>query len=119
IAHRREDPGFGKRVRIDLDVSPCGARVHVVLVEGPALVMKPAFYRDMNLRMRDADVVVVKNFFPFRLFFLPFARKTIYVRTGGVTDFDAAFTLPRLKGPLHPRDRIDDWREVDARRRDR
>jgi microcystin degradation protein MlrC len=117
IGRKREDPGFGKRVRVDLEVGPSGARVHLVLVEGPALVIKPAFYREMGLRMRHADVVVVKNFFPFRLFFLPFARKTIYVRTGGVTDFDAAFTLPRLKGPVHPRDVVDDWREVDARRR--
>jgi microcystin degradation protein MlrC len=127
VAAKREDPGFGKRVRLQLDPSDHrvfdasgrdgGARVHVVLVEGPALVMKPAFYREMGLRIRDADVVVVKNFFPFRLFFLPFARKTIYVRTGGVTDFDAAFALPRLRPPVHPRDPVDDWRAVDARRR--
>lgn len=117
IGSKREDPGFARRVRLDLDPSPRGARVHVVLVEGPALVMKPGFYREMGLRLRDADVVVVKSFFPFRIFFLPYARKTIYVRTGGVTDFDAAFTLPRLRGPVHPRDRVDDWREVDARRR--
>ena len=117
IAKKREDPGFGRRVRLDLEVTPRGARVHVVLVEGPALVMKPAFYREMGLRMRDADVVVVKNFFPFRLFFLPYARKTIYVRTGGVTDFDAAYSLPRLRAPVHPRDAVDDWHEVDARRR--
>lgn len=117
LASKREDPGFGKRVCIDLDVGTNGARVHVVLVEGPALVMKPAFYREMGLRMRHADVVVVKNFFPFRIFFLPFSRKTIYVRTGGVTDFDAAFALPRLRAPVHPRDVVSDWREVDARRR--
>lgn len=113
IAAMREDPGFGKRVRIDLEDSG----VRVVLVEGPALVMKPGFYREMGLRMRDADVVVVKSFFPFRIFFLPYSRKTIYVRSGGVTDFDAAFALPRLRGPVHPRDPVSDWREVDARRR--
>jgi microcystin degradation protein MlrC len=79
--------------------------------------MKPVFYREMGLRLRDADVVVVKNFFPFRLFFLPFARKTIYVRTGGITDFDAAFALPRLRAPVHPRDPVEDWHAVDARRR--
>lgn len=117
VAAKREDPGFGKRVRLELEETHDGACVHVVLVEGPALVMKPAFYREMGLRIRDADVVVVKNFFPFRLFFLPFARKTIYVRTGGVTDFDAAFALPRMRAPVHPRDHVDDWRAVDARRR--
>lgn len=119
LAHKREDPGFGKRVRLDLEPTHHGARVSVVLVEGPALVMKPAFYREMKLPLRRADVVVVKNFFPFRIFFLPYSRKTIYVRTGGITDFDAAFHLPRLSGPVHPRDAVDDWRAVDARRRAR
>jgi hypothetical protein len=61
-------------------------------------------------------VVVVKNFFPFLLFFLPYNRKTIFVRTRGVTDFDAAYRLP-FDGPMHPRDPIDDWRPRDRARR--
>jgi microcystin degradation protein MlrC len=118
---QREDPGLLKRVRVDLDPLPGRStkdapRISLVIVEGPALVMKPAFYREMGLRIRDADVVVVKNFFPFRLFFLPYARATHYVRTGGITDMDAAFALP-LRPPVHPRDPVDDWRAVDARRR--
>jgi microcystin degradation protein MlrC len=121
IRHKRQDPGFLRRVRVDLDPAPGRStknapRISLVIVEGPALVMKPAFYRDMGLRIRDADVVVVKNFFPFRLFFLPFARATHYVRTGGITDTDAAFALP-LQKPVYPRDPVDDWRAVDARRR--
>jgi microcystin degradation protein MlrC len=121
LAKKREDPGLLRRVRLDLDPLPGRStkdapRISLVIVEGPALVMKPAFYREMGLRMRDADVVVVKNFFPFRLFFLPYARATHYVRTGGITDPDAAFALP-LRGPVYPRDPVDDWREVDARRR--
>lgn len=121
LASKRQDPGLLRRVRLDLDPLPGRStkeapRISLVIVEGPALVMKPAFYREMGLRMRDADVVVVKNFFPFRLFFLPYARATHYVRTGGITDPDAAFGLP-LRGPVHPRDRVDDWRAVDARRR--
>lgn len=90
--------------------------VRLVVTEGPALAMKPAFYRNLGLRMRDADVVVTKNFFPFRLFYLPVARKTIYVRTRGVTDPDAAFELA-FDGPMHPRDRVDTWRDRDRIRR--
>ena len=90
--------------------------VRLVVTEGPALAMKPAFYRNVGLRMRDADVVVTKNFFPFRLFYLPVARKTIYVRTRGVTDPDAAFELA-FDGPMHPRDQVDEWRERDRLRR--
>ena len=121
LRSKRMDPGLLRRVRLDLDPSPGRStkdapRISLVIVEGPALVMKPAFYREMGLRLRDADVVVVKNFFPFRLFFLPYARATYYVRTGGITDPDAAFGLP-LRPPVYPRDPVDDWRAVDARRR--
>ncbi len=59
---------------------------------------------------------MVKNFFPFLMFFLPYSRKTIFVRTRGVTDFDAAFQL-RFDGPVHPRDPVEDWRPRDRFRR--
>jgi hypothetical protein len=59
---------------------------------------------------------MVKNFFPFLMFFLPYNRKTIFVRTHGTTDFDAAFGLT-FDGPVHPRDRVDTWRERDHARR--
>lgn len=121
LVSRRVDPGFGTRLLLDLDPPGHVARaragkVRLVVTEGPALVMRPSFYEEMGLRMRDADVVVVKSFFPFRLFFLPIARKTIYVRTRGLTDLDAAFALS-FDGPIHPRDRVDEWRATDRRRR--
>jgi len=50
------------------------------------------------------------------MFFLPYNRKTLFVRTHGTTDFDAAFQL-RFDGPVHPRDPVDDWRPRDAERR--
>ncbi len=90
--------------------------VRLVITEGPAMVMKPSFYTDVGLDIWKADVVVVKNFFPFLLFFLPYNRKTIFVRTRGVTDFDAAYRLP-FDGPMHPRDPVDDWRPRDRTRR--
>ncbi|CAN5168978.1 hypothetical protein BH09MYX1_BH09MYX1_29400 [soil metagenome] len=80
------------------------------------LVIKPSFYGDLGLSVWNADVVVVKNFFPFRMFFLPYARKTIYVKTRGVTDLDAAFPL-KFDGPVHPRDAVSEWRERDRMRR--
>jgi microcystin degradation protein MlrC len=90
--------------------------LRLVITEGPAMVMKPSFYTDVGLDLWKADVVVVKNFFPFLLFFLPYNRKTIFVRTRGVTDFDAAYRLP-FDGPMHPRDPVDDWRPRDRIRR--
>jgi len=90
--------------------------LRVVVTEGPSMVMKPAFYKDVGLDLWKADVVMVKNFFPFLLFFLPYSRKTIFVRTLGATDFDAAFRL-EFDGPMHPRDPVDGWRDRDRQRR--
>jgi microcystin degradation protein MlrC len=102
--------GFGKTAVLAVE------HLRIVVTEGPSMVMRPAFYRDVGLSPWKADIVVVKNFFPFLLFFLPYNRKTIFVRTHGATDFDAAFQL-RFDGPMHPRDAIDDWRARDRQRR--
>ena len=80
------------------------------------MVVRPSFYREVGLDPWRADIAVVKNFFPFLLYFLAYRRKTIFVRTAGPTDFDAAFQLP-FDGPMYPRDAIDDWRARDRARR--
>jgi microcystin degradation protein MlrC len=102
--------GFGRTVVLAIE------HLRVVITEGPAMVMRPSFYTEVGLSPWKADIVVVKNFFPFLMFFLPYNRKTIFVRTQGTTDFDAAFQL-RFDGPMHPRDAIDDWHPRDRMRR--
>jgi microcystin degradation protein MlrC len=110
IVGKHDRPGFGRTIVLAIE------HVRLVVTEGPALVMRPSFYTEVGLDPWRADIVVVKNFFPFLLFFLPYNRKTIFVRTAGATDFDAAFAL-RFDGPMHPRDRVDDWRARDRLRR--
>lgn len=110
IQSKHEQPGFGKTLVLAID------HVRLVVTEGPAMVMRPSFYTDVGLDPWKADIVMVKNFFPFLLFFLRYNRKTLFVRTHGTTDFDAAFAL-EFDGPIHPRDPVDDWRERDALRR--
>jgi len=90
--------------------------VELVLTEGPPVTIRPSFFSDVGLDPWKADVLVVKNFFPFRLFFLPHSRKTIYVKTKGRTDLDAAFGL-EFNEPLHPIAEVAEWRPTDARRR--
>jgi microcystin degradation protein MlrC len=102
--------GIGRAVVLQKD------HVTVVVVEGPAMAVRPLFYTAVGLDPWRADIIVVKNFFPFRMFFLAHARLTLYVRTRGVTDFDAAYALT-FDGPMHPRDAVSDWREADRRRR--
>ena len=110
IVSKHDRVGFGKTIVLAVD------HVRVVITEGPAMVMRPSFYTEVGLDPWRADIVMVKNFFPFLMFFLPYNRKTIFVRTHGTTDFDAAFQL-QFDGPIHPRDHVDDWRERDALRR--
>jgi microcystin degradation protein MlrC len=110
IESKHDRRGFGKTVVLAVE------HLRIVITAGPAMVMRPAFYTDLGLSLWKADIVVVKNFFPFLLFFLPYNRKTLFVRTRGATDFDAAFQLA-FDGPMHPRDLIDDWRPRDRARR--
>ena len=110
LRSRTETAHFGRAVVLDL------GGTQLVLTELPPLPLKPSFYSDVGLSPWRADLVVVKNFFPFRIFYLPYARKTIYVKTKGLTDFDAAYALS-FADPMHPRDRVDDWRPADRRRR--
>ena len=110
IVSRHERHGFGKNIVLAVE------NVSIVITEGPSMVMRPSFYTEVGLDPWRADIVVVKNFFPFLMFFLPYSRKNIFVRTQGVTDFDAAFQLP-FDGPMHPRDTVDDWRARDRLRR--
>ena len=110
VLHKRQSHGVGRMVVLQI------SGVHLIVVEGPPLSVKPAFFRNAGLNPWAADVIVVKNFFPFRMFFLPMARLTLYVKSGGVTDFDAAHGLS-FAGPIYPRDTVHDWREADWRRR--
>jgi microcystin degradation protein MlrC len=110
IASKHDRRGFGRTVVLAVE------HLRIVITEGPAMVMRPAFYSDVGLSLWKADIVVVKNFLPFLLFFLPYSRKTLFARTRGRSDFDAAFTLA-FDGPIHPRDVVDDWRARDRVRR--
>lgn len=86
------------------------------VTSGPPICMKPAFFTHHGLDPWKADVLVVKNFFPFRLFFAHLARKTVNVRTKGITDFDAVSEL-KFREPLWPDEDVSEWRPTDRRRR--
>ena len=116
LAVRARIEGKARSHGVERTVVLAVGTVKIIVVEGPAVALRPSFFSNAGLSPWQADVIVVKNFFPFRMFFLPLARLTIYVRTRGVTDFDAAFGLA-FAGKMHPRDDVADWREADQRRR--
>ena len=90
--------------------------LRIIVCEGPPLAVMPRFFREAGLRLRDADLIITKNFFPFLLYFLPYARMYGFIRTVGVTNLDAAHAFAEA-GPVHPRDAVPYWREADRRRR--
>lgn len=91
-------------------------RTTIVLTEGIPAAIKPAFFTDLGLSVWKADAVVVKTFFPFRLFFAAHSRMSLYVKSEGLTDFDAAYVID-FAGAMHPRDTVHRWRPTDRRRR--
>ncbi len=111
IVTKRERHGFGRCIVLAV------ANARIVITEGPALVIRPSFYTELELPIWRADIVVVKSLFLARLFFLAYSRLSLLVRTHGATDFDAGFALT-LDGPIHPRDEVADWRDRDRLRRD-
>jgi microcystin degradation protein MlrC len=111
VVRRHESASFGRMVVLQVE------RAQIVLTDGPNLVMRPSFYTAVGLDPWRADVVVVKSFFPFRLFFAAMNRRTLYVRTEGITDLDAAIREIPWAHPVWPRDPVEDWRAADLRRR--
>ncbi|MFK7929206.1 MAG: M81 family metallopeptidase [Myxococcota bacterium] len=106
-----ETDDFGRMAHVQV------GHVELVVTEGANLVVRPNFYSRMGLDPWKADVVVVTSLFPFRIFFAAMNRFTIYARTEGITDFDAALREIPWTTPVHPRDEIECWRPADRRRR--
>ncbi|MDH5491759.1 MAG: M81 family metallopeptidase [Myxococcales bacterium] len=113
ILRRAQRPHFGQVVTAQLLDSP---RITLVLTELPPITLRPSFFADVGLDPWRADILVIKNFFHFRIFFAAVNRKTIGVRTRGVTDLDHYRSID-FDGPVHPKDRLFDWRPGDRRRR--
>jgi len=110
LTAREEHATFGRMVVVRVH------RTHVVITERVPLAMRPDFFSHVGLSPWRADVVVVKSLFPFRLYFLPQNRRTLYVRTEGATDLDRVKGLT-FNDPVHPLQVVTDWRPADRRRR--
>jgi microcystin degradation protein MlrC len=85
--------------------------IRLILSELPATAATPRFFRDLGLRVGRADLVVVKNLFPFRYTYALQNRLTINVESPGTTSVDVFSlkytTIPR---PIYPLDDIASWR---------
>jgi microcystin degradation protein MlrC len=85
--------------------------VHLILTELPANAATPSFYTDLGLNLWQADIVVAKNLFPFRITFLLYNRQTVDVVTPGITNVDVyKLDYKYIPSPIYPFDEIEDWR---------
>jgi microcystin degradation protein MlrC len=83
---------------------------HIVVSENPNPVMKPQFYQDLGLNLWKADLVTVKNLFPFRYHFLKYNRLTINVLSAGTTNVDVhQLDYKYIPRPIFPLDGIESW----------
>jgi microcystin degradation protein MlrC len=84
--------------------------IHLIITELPSAAWSPAAFKDLGLSLWKADIVVVKNLFPFRYRFLFYNRKTVNVMTSGTTDIDVfALKYETIPRPIYPLDEITNW----------
>jgi len=84
--------------------------VHLILTESSVAVVFPSFFTDIGLDLWKADIIVVKNLFPFRFRFLEYNRKTFNVISAGTTNIDVLqIKYNNISRPIYPLDQVDSW----------
>jgi microcystin degradation protein MlrC len=85
--------------------------IHLVLAELPMACREPASFTDLGLSPWKADIVVVKNLFPFRYRYLLYNRKTINVMSPGISNTDPfQLNFRHIPRPIYPLDQINHWK---------
>jgi len=85
--------------------------IHLILSELPMASRTPGDFKDLGLSIWKADIVVVKNLFPFRYNYLLYNRKTVNVISPGLSSTDPfALNYLNIPRPIYPLDIIDSWR---------
>lgn len=97
---------FGRMVRLD------SGSFHVVVSERAPLPIHPRFWRDLGLSPRRADLIVQKNFFHYRMFYLTMSFRHLPVVSRGATSFERVKTRA-YRVPVHPTVDLPDWRPFD------
>jgi microcystin degradation protein MlrC len=84
---------------------------HLIVSELAPSATQPRFFTDLGLGVWRADIVVVKNLFPFRYSFLAVNRGTLDVETPGTSSVNV-FELgyKKIPRPIYPLDPVESWR---------
>lgn len=100
------DSEFGRTVRVEL------GPVSIALTERPPLPIHPKFWSRLGVAARDADVIVQKNFFHYRMFYVTTSFRHLPVVSDGATSLTRVRTREYLV-PTYPGAQISDWRTYD------
>ncbi|MGI9543809.1 MAG: M81 family metallopeptidase [Cyclobacteriaceae bacterium] len=102
---KKSETNFGKTAVVRQ------TNIFLVLTELPCPAFSPNFFKSLGLSLWKADIVVVKNLFPFRIMYSLYNRKTFNVSTSGTTDLDVSrLDYKKIPRPIFPLDEIVDWR---------
>ncbi|MGE5348524.1 MAG: M81 family metallopeptidase [Actinomycetota bacterium] len=100
----KQETSFGKTVIVKHN------GIHLIISELPMASRTPADFKDLGLSIWKADIVVVKNLFPFRYNYLLYNRKTVNVVSPGLSNTDpSALNYVNIPRPIYPLDKIDSW----------
>jgi len=101
----KQETSFGKTVIVKHN------GIHLIISELPMASRTPADFKDLGLSIWKADIVVVKNLFPFRYNYLLYNRKTVNVISPGLSNTDPArLNYVNIPRPIYPLDKIENWR---------
>ncbi len=85
--------------------------IHVILTELPNPSYFATDFTKLGLNLWRADIIVVKNLFPFRYRLAKYNRRTVNVITSGITNIDVfQLTYVDCPRPIYPLDDVGDWR---------
>jgi microcystin degradation protein MlrC len=104
MARRQGD--YGRIVRLDV------GSFHVAISERSPLPIHPSFWESLGLSPRKADVIVQKNFFHYRMFYLTTSFRHIPVVSAGATSLERILG-GKYRVPMYPVMKLDDWRASD------
>lgn len=102
----KSDSDLGRRVR--LDIGP----LRVAICAEPPLPIHPKYWRELGVNPREADLMVQKNFFHYRLFHATTSFRHLPVVSRGATSLRSV-AVAEWDIPRYPSSDPPDWREGD------
>lgn len=106
----RSETDFGRAIRLDV------GSFHVAITERSPLPIHPKFWRELDVSPRRADLIVQKNFFHYRIFYLTTSFVHLPVVSAGATSLSHVRDR-QYRVPCYPAADPPGWRPSDPKLR--